>query len=105
MDPLSRSCQSTAFIGAKIPDTRRQKKFVRQAFFGPVIWPVAALIGVGLGIGFLVMSGHSLPSMLTDSEQPEHVPVMVVTCFAATMACWAIVRGWHLPPRAVKGDV
>ena len=38
---------------------------VRQAFFGPVIWPVAALIGVGLGIGFLVMSGHSLPSMLT----------------------------------------
>jgi hypothetical protein len=78
---------------------------VRQAFFGPVIWPVAALIGVGLGIGFLVMSGHSLPSMLTDSEQPEHVPVMVVTCFAATMACWAIVRGWHLPPRAVKGDV
>lgn len=76
---------------------------IRQAFFGPVKWFVAALIGVGLGIGFLVMSGHSLPSMLTDSEQPEYVPVMVVTCLAATMACWAIVRGWHLPPRVVKG--
>jgi len=76
---------------------------VRQAFFGPVNWPVAALIGVGLGIGFLVMSGHSLPAMLTDTEQPEHVPVMVVTCLAATMACWAVVRGWHLPPRGVKG--
>lgn len=76
---------------------------VRQAFFGAVKWPVAALIGVGLGIGFLVMSGHSLPSMLTDTEQPEHVPVMLITCLAATMACWAIVRGWHLPPRAAKG--
>jgi hypothetical protein len=76
---------------------------VRQAFFGPVIWPVAALIGVGLGIGFLVMSGQSLPSMLTDAEQPEYVPVMVVTCLAATMACWGIVRGWYLPSRAAKG--
>ena len=76
---------------------------IRQAFFGPVIWPVAALIGIGLGICVLVMSGHSLPSMLTDAEQPEYVPVMVVTCLAATMACWAIVRGWHLPPRGVKG--
>lgn len=75
---------------------------IRQAFFGPVIWPVAALIGVGLGIGLLVMSGESLPPMLTDTEQPEHVPVMVVTCLAATMACWALVRGWHLPPRAAR---
>lgn len=72
---------------------------IRQAFFGPVRWFGAALIGLGLGIGFLVMSGQSLPSMLTDSEQPEHVPVMVATCLVATMACWAIVRGWHLPPR------
>jgi hypothetical protein len=77
---------------------------IRQAFFGPVNWPVAALIGVGLGIGCLLMSGHSLPSMLSDSDQPEYVPVMVVTCLAATMACWAIVRGWHLPPRVVKGN-
>ena len=76
---------------------------IRQAFFGPVIWPVAALIGIGLGICVLVMSGHSLPSMLTDAEQPEYVPVMVATCLAATMACWAIVRRWHLPPRGVKG--
>jgi hypothetical protein len=76
---------------------------LRQAFFGPVNWLVAALIGIGLGVGFLVMSGHSLPSMLTDTEQPEYVPVMVVTCLAATMACWAIVRGWHLPSRAAKG--
>ncbi len=72
---------------------------IRQAFFGLVRWPMAALIGIGLGVGFLLMSGQSLPSMLTDSEQPEHVPVMVITCLVATMACWAIVRGWHLPPR------
>lgn len=76
---------------------------VRQAFFGPVNWLAAALIGAGVGIGFLVMSGHSLTSMLTDTEQPEYVPVMMVTCLAATMACWAIVRGWHLPSRAAKG--
>lgn len=76
---------------------------IRQAFFGPVAWPLAVMIGVGLGLGVLVMSGRSPPRMLTDTEQPEYVPVMVMTCLAATMACWAIVRGWHLPPRAAKG--
>ncbi|MBN8964533.1 MAG: hypothetical protein J0H89_03945 [Rhizobiales bacterium] len=76
---------------------------IRQAFFGPVVWPVAALIGVGVGIGFLVLSGQLPPPMLTDTEQPEYVPVMVVTCLAATMACWGIVRGWYLPPCVVKG--
>ncbi|MCO5132090.1 MAG: hypothetical protein M9932_16260 [Xanthobacteraceae bacterium] len=76
---------------------------VRQAFFGPVRWPVAALIGIGVGVGFLVISGHSLPSMLADSEQPEYIPVMVITCLAATVACWAIVRTWHFAPNGRAG--
>jgi len=71
---------------------------IRQAFYGPIRWPVAMLIGIGLGVGVLVMSGKSLPSALTSTDDPEYLPVMVITCLAATMVCWGIVRTWYFGP-------
>jgi len=72
---------------------------IRQAFFGPVTWPIALLVGAGLGIGFLLMSGQSLSSVLSSIEQRDYLLIMVATCLAATMVCWSIVRNWHFGPR------
>lgn len=72
---------------------------IRQAFFGPVTWPMALLTGAGLGAGFLLLSGQSLASVVSNSEQRDYLVIMVVTCLAATMVCWGIVRNWHFGPR------
>ncbi len=72
---------------------------IRQAFYGSIRWPVAMLIGLGIGIGVMILSGKSMPPGLTDTEHPDYLPVMVITCFIATMVCWAIVRTWHFGPQ------
>jgi len=72
---------------------------IRQAFYGPIRWPFAVLIGISIGVGVMILSGKSMPFGLTDTEHPDYLPVMVITCLTATMVCWAIVRTWHFGPK------
>jgi len=75
---------------------------VRQAFFGPLSWWAAALIGLAVGVAMTVLAAQPLLPRAGGEDSPATVPVMLVTCLAATFACWTLVRAWHFgaAPRA-----
>jgi hypothetical protein len=64
------------------------------AFFGPMRWFAAVIAGLVVGLLMQLMTGQAMLAQTGDATLP---PVLAIICAVATMACWAIVRGWHLP--------
>jgi hypothetical protein len=67
----------------------------RQAFFGPVRLWTALAIGTLAGVTVHLASGQALLPNGSKDALSQQGPVMIVTCIAATMVCWAIVRNWY----------
>ncbi len=63
-------------------------------FFGPMRWFAAVIAGLVVGLLMQLMTGQAMLAQTGDATLP---PVLAIICAVATMACWAIVRGWHLP--------
>lgn len=61
-----------------------------QTFVGPVRWAGAALVGLAAGFLLAVAAGD----IARDIGDPPMLPLYLVTCFAATMACWVMARSF-----------
>lgn len=75
---------------------------VRQAYFGRVTWLLALMIGLGVGVAVSVSTAQPVLPRTGSEDDPAFVPVMIVTCAAATMVCWLVIRGWYLPRGKVE---
>jgi hypothetical protein len=76
---------------------------IRQAFFGRATWPMALATGFIVALAVLARSGrHPFAAMADGRAFPESA-IATLACLVATMACWGLVRGWHVAaPRALK---
>ena len=61
-----------------------------QTFVGRTRWIAAALAGLGMGFVLGLLAGESA----RDIGDPPVMPLMLVTCFAATMASWLLSRSF-----------
>lgn len=61
-----------------------------QTFVGPVRWAAAALVGLAAGFLLALAAGD----IARDIGDPPMLPLYLVTCFAATMACWVMARSF-----------
>lgn len=62
-----------------------------QTFVGRVSWAVAGLIGLCAGVGVWAVAGGTYPGA---PEDPPFLPLYLITCFVATMACWLLARSF-----------
>lgn len=61
-----------------------------QTFAGPVRWTAAALVGLAAGLLVALAAGD----IARDIGDPPMLPLYLVTCLAATMACWLMARSF-----------
>ncbi len=61
-----------------------------QTFIGRTGWTLAAVVGIVAGLALLVVAGD----VAQDIGDPPMIPLYLVTCFAATMACWLLARSF-----------
>ena len=74
---------------------------IRQAWFGPATIWFARATGLLTGVGLLVMTGQPLwPTAESETDVTQFSAPFLVTATFCTLCCWAMVRHWHLPPRA-----
>ena len=76
---------------------------IRQAFFGRMAWWLALATGLVVGAGFQFATGQSLVSTEQSVGSREQSAIMIVTCMAATFACWAIMRRRYYSATAGAG--
>jgi hypothetical protein len=72
------------------------------AFFGPMRWFAAVMAGLVIGVLMQVLTGQA---MLAEMDNMTLPPVLAIVCAVATIVCWAIVRGWHLPRLVRAGAI
>ena len=70
-----------------------------QSFLGRVTWPFAAVIGVFVGTGFRILHGKSIHLSQGATDTTEYGPYLIASSLLATLACWWIVRKWHVGER------
>jgi hypothetical protein len=61
-----------------------------QTFIGRTRWTMAAAVGIVAGLFLLVAAGD----IAQEIGDPPMLPLYLVTCFAATMVCWALARSF-----------
>jgi hypothetical protein len=61
-----------------------------QTFIGRTRWTMAAAVGIVAGLFLLVAAGD----IAQEIGDPPMLPLYLVTCFAATMGCWALARSF-----------
>ncbi len=61
-----------------------------QTFIGATRWTLAAVVGLVAGLSLVVVAGD----LARDIGDPPMQPLYLVTCFAATMACWLMARSF-----------
>lgn len=61
-----------------------------QTFIGRVRWALAAFGGIVAGLILVVVAGD----IARDIGDPPMLPLYLITCFAATMACWLLARSF-----------
>jgi hypothetical protein len=76
-----------------------------QVFVGRTTWLIAA--GVGVIVGAAVLYSGDAGSF--DAAPDEHdfrayPPLMVLTCVAATVLCWLVVRNWYAAKAGTSGN-
>ncbi len=61
-----------------------------QTFIGRTRWTLAAIAGIVAGLCLVAFAGD----IARDIGDPPMMPIYLVTCFAATMACWVLARSF-----------
>lgn len=61
-----------------------------QTFFGRARWTLAAVVGIVVGLCLAIVLGD----IAREIGDPPMLPLYLVTCFAATMACWLMARSF-----------
>jgi hypothetical protein len=61
-----------------------------QTFVGHVRWTGAALVGLAAGLMVTLAAGD----IARDIGDPPMLPLYLLTCLAATMACWLMARSF-----------